>query len=192
MNSHPKVSELPRADDKLFTAIAATGDSGLSDDDYAQHTLVRLAASREDDAAATERQDAQAKQPEERTFSKMIDDGIARAQIAAQQAEEDMRILVERKRKQRGRRRADAILGALRAMEDAGLEPHQIDGFHADCAWAIADLLHAIAGEPDRLSQARPEAEAARGSAPAGRALHPNVEGGIAEMVADSERSEAR
>ena len=174
MNTHPKASELPRADDKLFAAIAATGDAGLA------HDFAVPAQS--DDAAATARTEAQ-----------------------GAQAEEDMRILVERKRKQRGRRRADAILGALRAMEDAGLEPHQIDGFHADCAWAIADLLHAIAGEPDRLSQARPEAEAARGSAPAGRALHPNVEGGIAEsaeeirpttsysdIVADSERSEAR
>ena len=174
MNSHPKVSELPRADDKLVAAIAATGDAGLAHDfavpnDYAQPPLTKLTAAQSDDAAATARTEAQ-----------------------GAQAEEDMRILVERKRKQRGRRRADAILGALRAMEDAGLEPHQIDGFHADCAWAIADLLHAIAGEPDRLSQARPEAEAARGSAPAGRALHPNVEGGIAEMVADSERSEAR
>ena len=68
---------------------------------------------------------------------------------------------------------------------------------HCDRLEAMRDAMEYLRGaalrSPTREA-ARSEAlkEAARGSAPAGRALHPNVEGGIAEMVADSERSEAR
>ena len=184
MSIRPSASDLPRVDDKLFTAIAATNDPGLgedtalallldgkrraeaalaaadggspataSDDDYAQRALAQLTAMQTDDEASTARTEAQAKQ-----------------------AEEDMKALVERKRKQRGRRRADAMLAVLRSMADEGRAIEDITGHDADVAWAVADLLHSIAGE---LNGSTRDSLPAKGSAPAARVLDARVEGGI-------------
>ena len=69
MNIRPSAAGLPKTDDKLFTAIAATGDDGLSSflapdsaESFAALTIAKLTAAQSDDTAAAARLEAQAAQ----------------------------------------------------------------------------------------------------------------------------------
>lgn len=84
-------------------------------------------------------------------------------------------------RKQKGRRRADAVLGVLRAMADEGRDMHDISSDDADCIWTVNALLNRCAGQPEHSSDARPaDSPKAAGAKTSDRTLDASVEAPIA------------
>lgn len=90
------------------------------------------------------------------------------ARVAQEAADDEQR--------RKGRRRADALLAGLRAIEDSGRHVMMVDGDDANCIWAAASLFNRMAGRPDPGSSPAPVSDAATASVPAKRVLSPEVE----------------
>lgn len=87
---------------------------------------------------------------------------------------------------QRGMRRADAIEAMLRAKAHDGRMSDPVSSHDADICWAIAGLLHAVAGQPEAGGASPTRGMVAVSGAVSARSVDPRVEAGIAAAAADS------
>jgi hypothetical protein len=93
---------------------------------------------------------------------------------------------------QRGMRRADAIEAMLRAKAHDGRMSEPVSSHDADIAWAVAGLLHAVAGQPEAGHASPARGMNAVSGAPSVRVVDHRVEAGIAAAAERREESDER